>query len=381
MDHITRFFIDNFKSLHKFKIPFPPSSKNTFLCLIGKNGAGKSTVLQAVDFVGEIFRGELSSWLKSRNWGKRDISSFQRMRNISLEIEGRFNDCTICWTASFNIQQLRCTQERIKIDNEIVFSVAEGKYKFSGENETKNIFNYEGSLLSILGKGVLESRGLAVFYTFMKKMYSFDTLNSKQLRMRTRPVDADANIGRGGECLSGKIASFSVEQCRELISRIREFYPWVVGIYTSPLRGGWKELVFAEKHEKSARWFSSQNSCDGLLRLVGFLTEFMTSDTFIVFDEIENGFNPEIMEKLVRMITGFPKQIIITTHNPVIINYMPENIALESTLLVYREQDGTTGIRRFFEIPAVHERLSYLSPGEVFLDVDIDAVLDNERSS
>ena len=54
---------------------------------------------------------------------------------------------------------------------------------------------------------------------------------------------------------------------------------------------------------------------------------------------------------------------------------MQEDIAIESTLLVYRKQDGTTGIRRFFEIPEVSERLSYLSPGEVFLDVDIDDVL------
>lgn len=180
----------------------------------------------------------------------------------------------------------------------------------------------------------------------------------------------------GGEFLSGKIATFSAGQIKELLAKVCEFYPWIINIYTSSLRGGWKELFFVEKSaDGGTHRFSSQNSCDGLLRLVGFLTEFLTSDTFIVFDEIENGFNPEIMEKLVRMITDFPTQIIITTHNPVIINYMQEDIAIESTLLVYRKQDGTTGIRRFFEIPEVSERLSYLSPGEVFLDVDIDDVL------
>lgn len=376
MDHITHFHIDKFKSLHNFTIPFPPSPNNTFLCLIGKNGSGKSTVLQAIDFAGEIFRGKISPWLKSRNWEKRDISSFQRLQNINLDIEGRFNGHTVNWSSSFNIQQLRCTQEKIRIDGNTVFSVADGKYRFFGENEVKNIFTYEGSILSILDKEILEDKGLAAFCAFMKKMYSFDTLNSKQLRMRTRPVDADTNIGRGGEFLSGKIATFSAGQIKELLAKVCEFYPWIINIYTSSLRGGWKELFFVEKSaDGGTHRFSSQNSCDGLLRLVGFLTEFMTSDTFIIFDEIENGFNPEIMEKLVRMITDFPTQIIITTHNPVIINYMQEDIAIESTLLVYRKQDGTTGIRRFFEIPEVSERLSYLSPGEVFLDVDIDDVL------
>lgn len=377
MDRITRFYIDKFKSLHDFDIPFSSSQENVFLCLIGKNGAGKSTVLQAIDFVGEIFRGEISLWLKGRNWEKRDISTLQGMRNITLEIEGCFTGRIINWSASFNVTHLRCTQEKIKIDNDIVFSVADGKYKFWGEDEVKNIFAYEGSLLSILDKSILERKGLAAFVNFMKKMYSFDTLNSKQLRTRTRPVDADANIGRGGEFLSGKISSFSNEQRRKLVSQVQDFYPWIGDIQTVTLRGGWKELYFIETCEggKVQRRFSSQNSCDGLLRLVGFLTEFMTSDTFIVFDEIENGFNPEIMEKLVGLITNFRKQIMITTHNPVIINYMQNPVAIESTLLVYKESDGTTGITRFFEIPEVRERLDYLSPGEVFLDVNIDEVL------
>lgn len=92
MDHITHFHIDKFKSLHNFTIPFPPSPNNTFLCLIGKNGSGKSTVLQAIDFAGEIFRGKISPWLKSRNWEKRDISSFQRLQNINLDIEAVLMD-------------------------------------------------------------------------------------------------------------------------------------------------------------------------------------------------------------------------------------------------------------------------------------------------
>lgn len=383
MNHITRFFIDNFKSLRGFEIPFPPSDKNSFLCLIGKNGAGKSTILQAVDFAGELFRGAMSAWLKSRNWEKKDISTLQRMRNIVIEIEGIFDERHIKWSASFNITLLRCTQEKIEMDGQTVFSVADGRYKFFGDNEVKIIFTYEGSLFSVLGKDILKKNNLSEFSLFMKKIYSFDTLNSKQLRVRTRAVESDTNIGRGGEFLSGKIASFSTEQRAELVAKIQQFYPWVADIAVKTLRGGWNELYFLEKAEGNIERnyrFSSQNACDGLLRLAGFLTEFMTSDTFIVFDEIENGFHPEIMEKLVRMIADFPRQIIITTHNPVIINYMEEDTAIKSTLLVYKKASGDTGIRRFFEIPEVRERLRYLSPGEAFLDVDTDEVLQNAES-
>ena len=47
---IRKFEIDNFKSLVDFSLPMPPNALGRFVCLIGLNGAGKSTVLQALDF-------------------------------------------------------------------------------------------------------------------------------------------------------------------------------------------------------------------------------------------------------------------------------------------------------------------------------------------
>lgn len=101
----------------------------------------------------------------------------------------------------------------------------------------------------------------------------------------------------------------------------------------------------------------------------------MTQDTFIVFDEIENGFNPEIMEKLIRILTECDKQII-TTHNPVLLNYMSDKTAIESVVLMFRKAHGKTGAVHFFELPELKERLQYLGPGEAFLDVNIDDVLE-----
>jgi predicted ATPase len=42
---LERIRVDNFKSLVDFQLQLAP-----FTCLIGLNGAGKSTVLQALDF-------------------------------------------------------------------------------------------------------------------------------------------------------------------------------------------------------------------------------------------------------------------------------------------------------------------------------------------
>ena len=58
----TKFRIDNFKSLVDFDLPL---AKLT--CLIGLNGSGKSTVIQALDFAAWMFKDRVTGWLFHRN--------------------------------------------------------------------------------------------------------------------------------------------------------------------------------------------------------------------------------------------------------------------------------------------------------------------------
>ncbi|MFY8134268.1 MAG: AAA family ATPase, partial [Aquimonas sp.] len=54
---IKHFYIDNFKSLVDFRLSPEGGSLAKFTCLVGLNGAGKSTVLQALDFIGHLASG------------------------------------------------------------------------------------------------------------------------------------------------------------------------------------------------------------------------------------------------------------------------------------------------------------------------------------
>ena len=58
---IEQFKVNNFKSLVDFQLDMPK-----FTCLIGLNGAGKSTVLQFIDFLGQQVRGNMKGWLEGR---------------------------------------------------------------------------------------------------------------------------------------------------------------------------------------------------------------------------------------------------------------------------------------------------------------------------
>ncbi|WP_298626464.1 AAA family ATPase [uncultured Zoogloea sp.] len=71
---IKSFYIDNFKSLVDFRLPPEPHRLGSFICLVGLNGAGKSTFLQAFDFVGHLANGQMEKWHKQREWKAADLT-------------------------------------------------------------------------------------------------------------------------------------------------------------------------------------------------------------------------------------------------------------------------------------------------------------------
>ncbi|MEH2411868.1 AAA family ATPase [Nostoc sp.] len=71
---------------------------------------------------------------------------------------------------------------------------------------------------------------------------------------------------------------------------------------------------------------------DGTLRILAFLTALYQENTpsIICFEEIENGVHPWLLHKMIELlkivstegITGKPVQVLITTHSPVLLNYV-----------------------------------------------------------
>jgi AAA15 family ATPase/GTPase len=92
---IRSFYIDNFKSLVNFRLPPAPHALGPFVCLVGLNGAGKSTVLQALDFVAHLAQGKVQQWLDQREWKKGDLTSrFLSRQLIRFRLEFEFSSAS-----------------------------------------------------------------------------------------------------------------------------------------------------------------------------------------------------------------------------------------------------------------------------------------------
>lgn len=367
---IKNIYIDNFKSLIDFELEL-----TSFICLVGLNGAGKSTVLQALDFISQQMRGEIKEWLVERQWRSSDIGSkLTTKKNIAIEIELESAVYgPIKWEASFNRQSLRCTTEEAWFGDLRVLKVEDGelftnkttkKYGVRLEKSTI-VFNYQGSILSQLKYEQL-APGLQVLKESLANIRSLDLLSPEHLRQRTR--DSAGHLGLGGQKLSAFLHEQGVDARQRLLTKLQTVYPQLASIDTRSLRSGWKHLDITEQFAQKPLKTPARHVNDGLLRLLAVLSQLASDEQFLLFDEIENGINPELVEFLVDALVESEHQVMVTTHSPVILNYLEDDVAKQGVVYLYKNTKGATQAIRLFDIPSLAEKLRFMGPGEAFID-------------
>ena len=112
-------------------------------------------------------------------------------------------------------------------------------------------------------------------------------------------------------------------------------------------------------------------------RLLGAAEDWHKSaHRFLLFDEIENGINPELVEFVLDALVAAEQQVLVTTHSPMILNYLDDEVARQGVVYLYKTRHGHTQAIRFFAIPSVAEKLTVMGPGEAFADTDLTALQD-----
>lgn len=137
-------------------------------------------------------------------------------------------------------------------------------------------------------------------------------------------------------------------------------------------RAGWKTLAVIEQFDGQRLETEALHMSDGLLRILAVLAQAGAHNSLLLLDEIENGINQTIVEKLVDTLVSSTQQILVTTHSPLILNYLDDDLARRSVQFIYRTPQGESRIRHFFEIPRIGEKLRYMGPGEALVDTDLE---------
>lgn len=403
---LTRFQIDNFKSLSEFSLPpLGDESLPNFVCLIGLNGSGKSTVLQALDFLSQLVVGRVDVWLAGRKWEKSHLltkGNKRRTINFKMEFEDFFGK--LKWSGAYNVLEGRCVSEELDFErntkstfkgfrsNTLKYEKGVIKDVFGARIELTSEF--QGSVFGTLRTTALDKEDrllIAWLRNYLAGVKSLELLSPAAMRAPSREA---VDVGLGGERLAAFINGLSTQEKKKLIQELSKFYPRLKRISTNSAQFGWRRVIVSELFESEFE-SDARHVNDGLLRLAAIVAQTIAEEQFskemnresededlgnpehknyqfILLEEIENGINPELVERLVKYLVSIRQQVFVTTHSPLILNYLKDEQAKKSVFLLFRRANGSTGAARFFEIPALAERLNSMGPGEAYLDVGLE---------
>ena len=377
---ITKLHIENFKSLADFDLPPADLRMGKFTCLIGLNGSGKSTLLQAFDFIAHLATGQVETWLMQREWKRTELTTqLGGKRSPVIAFKVTIEDEAggeLVWQGRFNTTHLRCTFEKVEGPTGVLLELNEAKLFVASESATSETkpeplnFVYQGSVLSTVALHKA-APAIARLKSTLANLKSLELLSPQLMRRRARKAE---DIGAGGEKLSAFLATFKPSQREALLHSLRAFYPSLRDWSVKSLAYGWKNLRVTENYGDDLT-LDATHMNDGLLRIMAILAQAQSPHSFLLFDEIENGINPELVEKLMTFLIGLDRQVIVTTHSPMILNYIPDDVARKAVMLLYKPGDGKTRCVRFFDLPQTAAKLSALGPGEVFVDTKLTDIV------
>ena len=369
---ITKIKINNFKSLVDFEIDL-----SKFNCIIGLNGSGKSTFLQFMSFLSQLMRGDIGNWLQQRKWGKEDIVpelDGKKHRSVRFEVFFQREPTEGCWKGQFWVDQLYCIKETLSI-GDCSFDAANTKnektYTLSGRSKADRInFNYQGSIFSQLADKEVSDR-FGELIQFFRNIRAFDLLSPYFLKQDSKAVSN--TIGFWGENIAPFLHGMESRVRASVIGKIKQVYPEFNSFDTLPNPDGSKSLNIREQYYNGNIVYSipARGINDGLLRILAMLGQLNMDDPFLLFDEIENGINQELVDFLLQELIGAKQQIAVTTHSPLFLNYLDDELAKDSVHYFYKTPEGFTRCRKFFSLPSTSKKLGTLGPGEAIADTNL----------
>jgi predicted ATPase len=370
---ITRVKVKYFKSFEDFEL----ANIGSFTCLIGLNGSGKTTLLQFFDFIRAMLDGRIEDWFSKHRWKPQDIITFASpKRSVEFEIDVSSEGVTQRWKAFFNIQELRCTSEvllEIRNDREErLMSFSENKLSLSEGGVTlPKGFKYTGSMLSYVGRSwPLVQR--------LKEIKIFGVLNPESISQASKVSSniREVDVASDGGGLVGFLSKLDAASQEDFVKKLRDFYPSLRNYRIRKQRFGWKNLLLNELEK--AVFFDSSHLSYGTLRLFVFLSQLYSKNKCIFFDEIENGMNQELIGKLVDILQNFDgKQVFVTTHSALLLNYLSDQAARKSVVMFYKDSNGYTHAKKFFELPAMEKELEFLGAGQVMSKTNLLELADS----
>ncbi len=354
--------IQNFKSVVDLKMPL-----GRFNVLIGENGCGKSNILEAITFASAASVGQLDIQALERRgmrvpsptfmysaFEKNDNSeilvSFTLPKKRKEQYVMRFNkngeagEWIEQW--AFNAHKIMGHNSDGKgMTSKELIAILEKDFKTDERVRIAIGFNNDGTMFF---KPVLPSKEVANF-----RIYSPD---ERSLRRFDNPDNTVMRVDGVGlfsllKKLSGSERGSAVlQEIRENMSILDWFDDMQI---PQDNLSGETTLRFHDQYiDDNLAYFDQRSVNEAFLYLLFYFTLFISDSTpsFFAIDNIESALNPKLCRKfvsqLIELSKKYDKQVIVTTHNPFVLDALDLNDKEQGLFVARRDIDGHTQVNQ-----------------------------------
>lgn len=366
---ISKIHITDFKSIVDLTFEL-----GRFNVIIGENGCGKTNILEAISFASAASQGALNSEILGG-----------RLRLVSSNFMfPAFED-----EKTSKVIEITVTEPpKLKTFVACLYDNKQDKWVNMGELiDEANITDLLGKLLDAMSNETDEQNSSKLNFEQLKKYindYDFQKIkesvpqlyNLVKSKMFDKPNLNDfvlyspeetqlrrfsdesqiLPLGRRGEGLFQYLKRLTKENT-EAVFRIQEglsMLDWFDGLnIPEDLLSNEFRLDIADKYLKeSLHYFDQRSTNEGFLFLLFYLTLFSSPHTpkFFAVDNIESSFNPKLCTKLISSLAALTKenekQVIVTTHNPYVLDGLDLTDDEQRLFVARRNMNGHTVLRR-----------------------------------
>jgi energy-coupling factor transporter ATP-binding protein EcfA2 len=362
---IRKVRVENFKSIADLTLDL-----GCVTVLIGANGSGKSNILEAIALASAAAQNKLDNeFLISR--GIR-VTETRFMRS-AFDEPRKYSEATQTSLQKDNepaIEKGRRSREGIQIsvhgDHDVAFDC-----ELSGDDSASypRWKQRPSRVVSEVVEAIahLKVAGLALedftpeflnsVFTRRSVLPGFLVFAPENSALRTFQAEGQIlPLGIRGEGLFAHLKALNSEPYRKRLVKIKErltLIEWFESFdIPEDLGPGERSIRIRDRYLPEGILFDQRSANEGFLFLLFYITLFISPDTpdFFSIDNIDSSLNPKVCTALLQQLTALAeehdKQVILTTHNPAVLDGLDLHDDNQRLLVVDRNKAGHTRVCR-----------------------------------
>ena len=368
---IRRLYIHNFRCLENFELPIQGRSS---ALLIGKNGAGKTTVGFALEILQKIARGtnRVGELVKPKDLTRERTDVPMRLE-IEVELEEKIYGYSIAFDFPESFKELRVFDEKLTVGGKIVYSreLAKVHLTKSGQ-ESAATFSIDWHLVALPIIQLQAAKDPVMFFKqWLSRMLILRPMPSMILgHSQDQTLQPDTRVTDIGAWFGG-LMSHAPSAYGRVYDYLKQFMPDLEDITNPSVGKDSRSLFIQYSNEQGNLKLPFEDLSDGekcfIISALVLAANKAYGPLLCFWDEPDNYLAPsEVGHFVVALRKAFQAggQFIATSHNTETIR----RFSHENTLLLYRNSHlEPTIVRSLENIPHSGDVISAIVRGDLEL--------------